>query len=64
MNYDNDKDFNAARTPKEATKRFAADRERTYAKANGDFGSGVKYALYCLPIVGLFYLAAAPILGI
>ena len=64
MNYDNHPDFNKARTAEESTKRFAADRERTFIKATDDFGAGFKYALMWLPIVGLLYLGLAPsILG-
>ncbi len=57
MNYDDHK----ARTPEEATLRFAADRERTYMKANADFAGGTKDGIVYLTIIGLaclLFLAA------
>ena len=50
MNYDNHPDFNKARTPAEATKRFAADRERTFIRANDDFNVGMKYGIALIPL--------------
>jgi len=65
MNYDNDPDFNKARTPKEATKEFATARAVTFDAANKDFGVGVKYGLLWAVVVGLLFIGLAPdILGI
>ena len=56
MNYDDHEDFNKARTPEEATLRFAADRERTYMKANADFAGGTQDGIVYFTILGLGYL--------
>jgi hypothetical protein len=56
MNYDDHEDFNKARLPHEATLRFAADRERTYMKANADFAGGTRDGIFYLTVIGLLSL--------
>ena len=49
MNYDKHPDFNKARTAREETQAFAAQRVRTYRAANEDFNVGMKYGIALIP---------------
>ena len=59
MNYDNDPDFNKARTPEESTQEFADARAAKLDSANSDFAVGVKYGLLWAVVVGLLWLGLA-----
>ena len=49
MNYDNDPDFNKARTAEESTQEFADARAAKFDSANEDFNVGLKYGLALIP---------------
>jgi len=48
--YINKDEFNTSRTKQESRRAFAADRERTFMKANEDFSGGVKLGFCYLPL--------------
>jgi len=56
MNYDNDPDFNAARTPEESTQEFADARAAMYDAANKDFSIGTIGGIFISIAVGFAYL--------
>ena len=56
MNYDNDPDFNKARTREESFQTFADRREAMYNKANADFGGGVQDGLVYFTIGAAMFL--------
>jgi hypothetical protein len=56
MNYDDHPDFNKARTPEEATKKFATARAAVYDKANADFAGGTQDGIVYFTIGALMTL--------